>query len=139
MPLDIVLTAVQLLPAQPEAADLRKIHHFAAEAGAPIEEVSYIVKLYTGTSVPQNSLGVELYVGEQPIRQYFQFKHGIYFKVNNPQQLAALQGKEVRFRRPGLDEFVNTGVHVPVQESNDRRRLGLEADPLPSQEDVLQE
>jgi hypothetical protein len=138
MPLDIVLTAVQLLAARPEAADLRKIHHFAAQTGTSIEEVSYIVKLYTGTSLPQNSLGVELYIGEQPIRQYSQFKNGIYFKVNNPQQLSALQGQEIRFRRPGLDEFINTGIRVPEQ-SRDRRSLIPESTPLPTQEEVLQE
>ncbi|MFM7448300.1 MAG: hypothetical protein ACKO24_06865 [Leptolyngbyaceae cyanobacterium] len=139
MPLDIVLTAIQLLPAQPEAADLRKIHHLAAATETPIQEVSYIIKLYTGSSLPQNSLGVELYVGNQPIRQYFQFKNGIYFKVNNPDQLAALQGQEVRFRRPGLDQFVNTGIQVPIMEAGDRRSLLEPAAQLPSQAEVLQE
>jgi len=139
MSLEIVLTNIQLLLARPEVADLRKIHHFAAERGTQIEEVSYIVKLYTETLPIQNSLGVELYVGNQPIRQYAQFKHGIYFKVNDPQQLSNLQGGEVRFRRPGSEEFINTGVRLPAEETINRSLRTSDMTQLPTQEEVLQE
>lgn len=139
MSLEIVLTNVQLLLARPEGADLRKIRHYAAERGTEIEEVSYIVKLYTQTPPIYNSRGVELYVGNQQIRQYSQFKNGIYFKVNDPQQLSALQGEEVRFRRPGADEFINTGVRLPAEETIDRRSRTTDITQLPTQEEVLRE
>ena len=139
MSLEIVLTNIQLLLARPEVADLRKIRHYAADRGAEIEEVSYMVKLYTQTPPVYNSMGVELYVGNQKIRQYSQFKNGIYFKVNDPQQLSALQGEEVRFRRPGADEFINTGVRLPSQETIKRSLRTADVNQLPTQEEVLRE
>lgn len=138
MPLDVVLTGIQLLPARPEVADLRKIQHYAAATGAEMEEVSYLVKLYTGNSLPQDSLGVELYVGDRLIHQYFQFKNGIYFKVNNPQQLEALRGQEVRFRRRGDQEFIHTGIRVPAAES-DRPLRAPNLEGLPTQAEALSE
>lgn len=139
MSFEIVLTNIQLLLARPEVADLRKIRYYAAERGADIEEVSYIVKLYTQTPPVYNSMGVELYVGNQQIRQYSQFKNGIYFKVNDPQQLSTLQGEEVRFRRPGADKFINTGVRLPAEETIERSLRTADMRQLPTQEQVLQE
>ncbi|WP_416669834.1 hypothetical protein [Egbenema bharatensis] len=139
MTLEIVLSNVQLQPARPEAADLRRIEHYAAARGTDVEEVSYIVKLYIETPPVQNSLGVELFVGEQQIRQYSQFANGIYFKVNDPQLLAALQGEEVRFRRPGADEFINTGVRVPAEAAIERSLRMGDTTQLPTQEEVLRE
>ena len=139
MSLEIVLTNIQLLLARPEAADLRKIRHYAAERGAEVEEVSYMVKLYTQTPPVYNSMGVELYVGDQQIRQYSQFKNGIYFKVNDPQQLSTLQGEEVRFRRPDTDEFINTGVRLPAEETINRSLSTADIPQLPTQAEVLRE
>lgn len=139
MSLEIVLTNIQLLLARPELADLRKIHHYAAERGAEVAEVSYIVKLYTEAPPVDDSLGVELYVGNQQIRQYSRFKNGIYFKINDPQQLSSLQGEEVRFRRPGADEFINTGVRLPAEETIERSLRTADMSQLPTQAEVLQE
>ncbi|MBI4785199.1 MAG: hypothetical protein HY785_28420 [Oscillatoriophycideae cyanobacterium NC_groundwater_1537_Pr4_S-0.65um_50_18] len=139
MSLEIVLTNVQLLLARPEEADLRKIQHYAAARGAEIEEVSYIVKLYIQTPPVYNSMGVELYVGNQQIRQYSQFKNGIYFKVNDLQQLSDLQGKEVRFHRPGSDEFISTGVRMPTKESVTQNLRAADVTQLPTQAEVLRE
>lgn len=143
MSLEIVLTDIQLLLARPEEADLRKIQHYAAERGitaADAEKASTIVKLYLKTPLPNDSMGVELYVGDQQIRRYSQFKNGIYFKVNDPQKLSSLRGGEVRFRRPGTDEFINTGVHIPAAEER-AEAAPRAAGPteLPTQEEVLRE
>ncbi|MGI0484974.1 hypothetical protein ACN4EK_06020 [Pantanalinema rosaneae CENA516] len=138
MSLEIVLTSAQLMLARPEVADLRRIHHFAAERREKVEEVSYIVKLYVQSPPVYDSRGVELYVGDQQIRQYSQFSNGIYFKVNDPQQLATLQGEEVRFRRPGSDEFINTGVRIP-QRDRDRNLVAVDVTQLPTQAEVLRE
>ena len=143
MSLEIVLTSIQLLLARPEEADLRKIQHYAAERGvsaADTEEVSYIVKLYLKTPLVHDNMGVELYVGDQPIPRYFQFKNGIYFKVNDPQKLSSLRGREVRFRRPGTDEFISTGVRFPAAEEKVEGALrAVEPAGLPTQEEVLRE
>ncbi|WP_088889514.1 hypothetical protein [Leptolyngbya ohadii] len=139
MSLEVVLTNVQLLLARPEEADLRKINHYAARRGAEVEEVSYIIKLYTENLPLYNSMGVELFVGDQQIRQYSSFKNGIYFKVNDPQQLSTLQGEEIRFRRPGTNEFVNTGIRLPAEESANRGTRGADVTQLPTQEEVLRE
>ncbi|HIK16835.1 MAG TPA: hypothetical protein IGS53_16340 [Leptolyngbyaceae cyanobacterium M33_DOE_097] len=139
MSLEIVLTNIQLLLARPEASDLQKIRYYAAQRGTEVEEVSYIVKLYTQTPMVYNSMGVELYVGDHLIRQYSQFKNGIYFKVNDPQQLTTLQGEEVRFRRPGAEEFINTGVRLPAEEVVERSLRTVDANQLPSQSEILRE
>lgn len=139
MSLEIVLTNIQLLLARPEVADLRKIQHYAAERGTEVEEVSYIVKLYIPSPPVQDSLGVELFVGDQQIRQYAQFKHGIYFKVNDPEQLSNLQGEEVRFRRPGTADFIQTGLRLPEAETIPRSFSATDGAPLPTQAEVLQE
>jgi hypothetical protein len=140
MSIEIALTQIQLQLAQPEEADLRKIHHYALEKGADAEEVSYIVKLYIKTPLPQDGMGVELYVGDVQIRRYFQFKNGIYFKVNDRQKLSTLRGKEVRFHRPGTDEFINTGVKFPADEKAEVMPLKATSTPqLPTQEEVLRE
>lgn len=139
---EIALTTIQLVLARPEPADLRRIHHFTAQTGERIEEVSYIVKLYIESPPVYNSMGLELYVGDEQIRKYSQFKNGIYFKVNDPQQLAALEGQPVRFRRPGSEEFINTGVSFPSEDVSDRSQRFLESaerTELPTQEEVLRE
>ena len=140
MSFEIVLTGIQLLLARPEEADLRKIRHYAAARGVEAEEVSYIVKLYMETSPVHDTMGMELYVGDQPIHRYFQFKNGIYFKVNDPQELFSLRGREVRFRRPGMDEFISTGIRVPAAEETAEGALRA-ASPaeLPTQEEVLRD
>jgi hypothetical protein len=135
---EVVLTSIQLVLARPEAADLRKIHYYAAETGAAVEEVSYIVKLYLGSPPVSNSMGLELYVGDQKIRKYSQFSHGIYFKINDPQQLPALEGQEVRFRRPGAETFINTRVSFP-RDIDERRADESVRTHLPTQAEVLRE
>ncbi len=136
---EIVVTAIEILRTRPEAADLRQIHHYAAETGATIEEVSYIVKIYVETPPLYTNMGLELYVGDKKIRKYSQFRNGIYFKVNNPQQLTALQGQEVQFRQPGAEEFVDSGVSFPIEQISERRLMSAEEISLPSQEEVLRE
>ena len=135
---EIVLTTIQLLLARPEAADLRKQRHYAAEIGADVEEVSYIVKLYLKNTPPYDNMGFEFYVGDQRIRKYSQFKNGIYFKINDPRRLSALRGKEVRFRRPGSEEFTSTGINFP-EAVTERRLEDAEATQRPTQKEVLRE
>lgn len=139
---EIALTTIQLVLARPEPADLRRIHHFTAQTGEQVEEVSYIVKLYIESPPVYDNMGLELYVGDEQIRKYSQFKNGIYFKVNDPQQLSALEGQPVRFRRPGSGEFINTGVSFPTEDVSSRSPRSLESaqrTELPTQEEVLRE
>jgi hypothetical protein len=135
----IVLTAIQLLLARPETADLRRLHHYAAETGTPVEEVSYLVKLYIDSSPIYDSTGFELYVGEERIRKYSQFTNGIYFVVNDPRQLSALGGQEVRFRRPGSEEFIHTGVIFPEDTPEISRERAEPAVALPPRSELLRE
>ena len=86
-------------------------------------------------------MGIELYVNDQLIRRYSTFKNGIYFKVNDPQNLSILRGGEVRFHRLGTDEFLDTGVTIPDAEDTEdpaALRAGGAVE-LPSQEEVLRD
>lgn len=148
---EVVVTAVQLLLAQPEAADLRRINHYATERGERIEEVTYVVKVYTDTLPMTNSLGIELYVGEQLIPKYAQFSQGVYFTINDPQLLSRLQGQSIRFRRPGSEDFVTAEIPfpssvTPTEALSDRvstfgasSDTSLSADSLPTQAELLRE
>jgi hypothetical protein len=136
---EIVLTAIQLLLTRPEAADLRRLQHYAAERGRAVEEVSHLVKLYIESPPRDNSMGFELYVGDERIRKYSQFANGIYFVVNDPQQLSVLRGREVRFRRPGSEEFINTGVIFPNETPEAGLRDAGEAVSLPTRSELLRE
>jgi hypothetical protein len=144
MSLEIVVTKIQLRLARPEEADMRKIQHYAAESGAALAEAepaSALVKLYLQTPLPTDGMGIELYVNDQLIRRYSTFKNGIYFKVNDPQKLSNLRGGEVRFHRPGTDEFLDTGVTIPDAEDTEdpaALRAGGAVE-LPSQEEVLRD
>jgi hypothetical protein len=131
---EIILTTIQIVPTRPEEADLRKIRYYAAEKGIPVQEVSYIVKLYISSAPIYDNLGFELYVGNEKIRKYSQFKNGIYFKINDSHQLSVLQGQKVRFRRPGSERFIETDVVFPSEEVTEQL---LEPKQLPTQEEVL--
>jgi hypothetical protein len=143
MSLEIVLTDIQIQQARPEEADLRKIQHYAAIGDGPpadTEPASTLIKLYLKTPIPEDSAGVELFVGDHLIRRYSQFKNGIYFKVNDPRLLNELSGGEVRFRRPGTDGFIGTGVRLSIGDPAALKALrSMGAAPLPSQADVLRE
>ena len=117
---------------------MRKIRHAATQVGRTAAEICHLVKLYIGTEALYDGLGVELYIGDHKVRKYAQFKGGIYFKVMNSAQAAALRGQRVRFRRPGSQQFIDTGVDVPV-EGAARRSLAAALVELPTQEEALRE
>src|SRR3954447_21349744 len=135
---NITLQSIEVHEVRPQAADLRKIRRHSAERAALLPEITYLVKLNLAVMPPPDALGYELYIGDQLIRKYSQFKNGVYFKVADPAQLEVYRGQQVRFRRPGADEFIETNVTFPAVTA-ELSDAAPRARSLPTQDDVLRE
>ncbi len=134
------VSSIEVRPAQPKAADSRKIRYVGGTKDRSPEDIVYIVKLFMGDLEPlYRSLGFRLFVGDKEIEKYAGFKNGIYFKVFDPDFLAENAGKKVRFTTDGV-EFIDTGASFPDYsvdaQTTDKAAL---ASGLPSQEEVLSE
>lgn len=129
-----VLSA-EVIATRPTAADTAMIARLASDSDSPLGEVAYIVKIRLREIPPATGLGWALYAGDVRIPKYWEYPGGIYFKVLDPQFLAANRGKPLRFSLNG-QEFVETGVKLPGPgASAGKRGAGLPA--LARQEDVL--
>ncbi|MGH8547421.1 MAG: hypothetical protein ACRERU_02225 [Methylococcales bacterium] len=100
----------------------------------------YIVKLYIDDWSPfYTSRGYRLFIGENEIKKYAGFRHGLFFKVYDPDFLAENVGKMIRFSVDGVD-FSDTGVRLPDHSVGVLAAASLTDDGgLPTQEQVLAE
>jgi hypothetical protein len=141
------VTAVEVVAAQPTEADTAAIANLSAEQDQALPQVAYIVKVRLKTIPPATSQGWALYVGDLRIPKYWEYEHGIYFKVFDPQFFADHKGKRLRFSQNGVD-FYDTGIKLPAPTppaaASRSKRKGTKskgaktkAARLPSQDDVL--
>jgi hypothetical protein len=129
------VVSAEVVATRPTAADTAMIAGLAADGGAPLREVAYIVKIQLREIPAATGLGWALYAGEVRIPKYWEYPGGIYFKVLDPQFLVEHRGKPLRFSQNG-QEFVDTGVKLPGPGGPTAKRgAGLPA--LARQEDVL--
>ena len=127
--------SAEVVATRPTAADTAMIAGLAADAGIPLREVAYLVKIRLKEIPAATGLGWALYAGEMRIPKYWEYPGGIYFKVLDPQFLVEHRGKPLRFSQNGQD-FVDTGVKLPGPGAPaGKRGAGLPA--LARQEDVL--
>ena len=138
---DIKVTSVKVVPAQPDAADLRKIKHFAKERSMALEEVTMVYKVYLESLPEPTGQAMELFIDDHQIRKYTPFENGIFFTVNDPDVVESLAGGEVCFVLPDQEDVLRTGVRIP-----DSKRKTMEAeavdkgrkdDALPTKLEVL--
>ena len=127
--------AVEVLTAQPTEADSAVIAHLSAEAGRVLPDVAYVVKTRFKTKPPVTSQGWALYVGDLRIPKYWEYEHGIYFKVFDSQFFADHKGQKLRFSQDGI-HFIETGVKLPAPGAAAAKSRG-KAGRLPRQADVL--
>ena len=131
------VVSAEVVATRPTAADTAMIAGLARDAGSPLREVAYIVKIRLREIPPATGLGWALYAGDERIPKYWEYPGGIYFKVLDPQFLADYRGKPLRFSQNG-QEFVDTGVKLPGPGAPaGKRGAGLPS--LARQEDVLKE
>jgi hypothetical protein len=127
--------AVEVVAAQPTHADRSLVAQLAAERGAPLPAVAYVVKVALSSVPEATSSGWGLYVGDLRIPKYWQYPQGIYFKVFDPQFFADHEGGKLRFSQDGAT-FADTGLKLtaPARPKGQRARS---AATLPLQEEVL--
>lgn len=110
---DIKVTSVEVVPAKPDASDLRKIKYYAENRSIELKKVTLVYKLHI-TSFPEPAgQTYELFIGDHHIRKYSSFENGIFFVVNDPELAQSLAGKEICFNIPGQEERLRSGVCIP--------------------------
>ena len=127
--------AVEVLAAQPTEADSAAIVHLSAEASRLLPQVAYVIKIQFKTKPPVTSQGWALYVNDFRIPKYWEYEHGIYFKVFDSQFFADHKGQQLRFSQNGID-FIDTGIKLAGPAPTTAKSRG-NAGRLPLQADVL--
>ena len=126
---------VEVVATRPTESDSVVIAHLSAEAKRPLPQVAYIVKVRFKAMPPVTSQGWALYVNDFRIPKYWEYKHGIYFKVFDPQFFADYKGKRLRFSQNGT-EFIDTGTRLAAPAQPPAKATG-KAGRLPLQAQVL--
>jgi hypothetical protein len=121
---DIKVTGVEVAPARPDAADLRKIKHYAETRSKELEEVTLVFKIYLEALPEPTGQAYELFIGDHLVRNYGSFDKGIFFTVNDPDLAQTLAGQEICFGIPGQEELLHTGIRIPKGEIE---ALGMKA------------
>jgi hypothetical protein len=125
--------AVDVVAARPTDADEAVIARLSHEAGREVEQVAYLVKVRLQTVPPATSAGWALYVGDFRVPKYWQYEHGIYFKLYDPRFVADHAGEPLRFSSNGT-EFIETGLTLATPEG---LSPSTDVRDLPHQSDVL--
>jgi hypothetical protein len=128
------IAAVEVVPAQPTEADRAAIAHM----GMKEPKAVYVVKVRLKAKLPVTSMAWALYVGDERVSKYWEYKDGIYFVVFDPQFFVMHNHERLRFSQNDTDFFdtdVELALAPSVAESN-AIKLPLQADVL--QADVLQ-
>ena len=134
---DFQIIRVEVIASEPNAGELRKIHARAATAaGQP--ETTYLVKIYMDALPEPSGTGYELWIGDQQIRKYTQFKGGIFFKVYDLESLGAMDGASIRFRRQGDENFIPLKIEYALRKMSDLL-IAPDAAKLKSRRDALAE
>jgi hypothetical protein len=122
------IAAVEVVPAQPSEADRAAIAHM----GLKEPKAVYVVKVQLKAKPPVTSMAWALYVGDERISKYWEYKDGIYFVVFDPRFFVTHKGKRLRFSQNDTD-FFDTGVDLapaPSVAESKEIRLPLQADVL---------
>ncbi|MFI5455205.1 MAG: hypothetical protein ACHRXM_07100 [Isosphaerales bacterium] len=127
--------AVEVVAARPSEADRATITHISNQERRPLRDEVYLVKIRLEALPPPAAIGWALYLKDYRVPKYWAYKHGVYFKVHDPQFLTEHEGQTLRFSTNGTD-FVDTDLKLektkPVVEA-----AALGATPLPEQADAL--
>jgi len=89
------IAAVEVVPAQPTEADRAAIAHM----GLKQPKAVYVVKVRLKAKPPVTSMGWALYVGDERVSQYWEYKDGIYFVVFDPSSSSRTRANAYASRR----------------------------------------
>lgn len=110
---NIKVTSVVVVPARPDAADLRKIKHYAETRSKEFKEVTLVYKIYLASLPEPAGEAYGLFIGDHRVRKYSAFEKGIFFIVNDPDLARSLAGKEICIDVPGQKELLRSGIRIP--------------------------
>jgi|GEM_PF-1525581 len=99
------VTKVEVVASEPNAGELRKILFLAPDTDERAA-TTYLVKIYLKTLPEPAGANYELWIGDQKVRKYTQFKGGIYFKLYDIESVNLLEGAPICFRREGEDNCI---------------------------------
>lgn len=126
----LAATSVTVIAADPEAGDSANLawektkagKDSAAAAAEAARDPVYLVKVYMKlpASGSENYL---LWVGDDEVREYGGFKHGIFFKVYDADLLSKWVGKPLRMAKRGQPPQA-LGVDFPDPEAQAKNRAG---------------
>lgn len=121
--------SVEAIATRPTEADRSAIEQLNAQERRSLPHVTHLVKICLAAIPKAESSGWFLFVGDFRIPKYWQYTHGIYFKLFDPQFFHDHEGEPLRFS-PNETEFIDTGLklHAPHH---------VDASSLPDQEEVL--
>ena len=136
-------TAVTVTPAHPEPGDVAGLAWEKTRAGmdsataaseAAVDPV-YLVKVYVKLP-PPGAEAYGLWIGDEEIREYGGFKHGIFFKVYDPEKLAKWAGQPLRMAEGGRAPEP-LGQDFPRLQARQENRAGSPGVPRSKVKDLL--
>jgi hypothetical protein len=136
------ITAVEVTAAQPTEADSAAIANLSTKLNKSLPQVVYIVTVQLKTKLPATGLAWALYVNDERIPKYWEYRKGVYFTVIDPEFFTEHRGKRLRFSLNGVD-FPETGMKlavptVPAAASKSKaKKAKSKTAGLPTQEEIL--
>jgi hypothetical protein len=103
--------------------------HYATRAEATREAV-YVVKVRLKAKPPVTSMAWALYVGDERVSKYWEYKDGIYFVVFDPQFFVTHKGKRLCFSQNDTDFFDTDAELAPAPSESNAIKLPPQADVL---------
>src|SRR5216684_2332565 len=114
----------------PEPPKIAAVEVVPAHMGLREPKAVYVVKVRLKAKPPVTSMAWALYVGDERVSQYWEYKDGIYFVVFDPQFFVMHKGKRLRFSQNDTD-FFDTGVELaPAPSVAEGNAMPLQADVL---------
>jgi len=136
-------TAVTVTPAAPEPGDIDGLAWEKTRAGKDsntaaaeaAEDPVHLVKVYVKLP-PAGAETYRLWIGDEEIREYGGFKHGIFFKVYDPEKLAKWSGQPLSMARSGRTPEP-LGQDFPRLQARQENRAGSPGVPRSKVKDLL--
>ena len=123
---------VQIIQITPSQGDIGRIERKRKQEGSQStnETQVHVVKLYV--DMPVSAEAAVLYIGDERIPEYGGFSEGIFFKVYDPKQLEAWQGKHLRVSY--RNEMTDLNVTMPSKPATTPGKLPTLADVLKNED-----
>lgn len=128
--------SVQIVMAEPTESDSAMIAQFKAQEDKSLDLAAYLVMLKLERKPEPTGAGWALFVGNERIPKYTEYRYGVYFKVLDPDFLREHQGKPLRFSQNEVD-FFDTGLKLAMPKAQPKTAASRAVAKLPRQDELL--